>query len=156
VLVPDGPADPDRPLIGYAIGSQGLADRCAPSKQLADGTEYEAGAIRAMLERGWVVALTDYPGLGTPGDHTYVVGQANGRAVLDSMRAARKLPQAGLADDGPLALFGYSEGGGATGAAVELQPTYAPDLPLKGAAVGAWLPTSTPASSTSRVAPRPS
>jgi hypothetical protein len=52
------------------------------------------------------------------------------------MRAARHLPQAGLAADGPLALFGYSEGGGATGAAVEQQPTYAPDLPLKGAAVG--------------------
>jgi hypothetical protein len=126
-----------RPLIGFAVGTQGLADRCAPSQQLAVGTEYEAGLIDAMLKRGWAVAVTDYPGLGTPGDHSYVVGRALGRSVLDSMRAARRLPDAGLDADGPLAIFGYSEGGAAAGWAVQLQPDYAPDLPLAGAALGA-------------------
>lgn len=135
VLVPLLPAA-GRPLVGYAIGSQGLADRCAPSAQLAAGTEYEASLVAAVLARGWTVALTDYPGLGTPGEHPYVVGRALGPAVLDSMRAARHLPEAGLDPHGPAAIMGYSEGGGAAGWAAQLQPRYAPDVPLVGAAVG--------------------
>lgn len=139
VLVPDRawPGDGPRPLLGFAVGTQGLADRCAPSRQLAAGTEYEAAIIVQALRRGWAVAVTDYPGLGTPGDHTYVVERANGRAVLDSMRAARRLRGAGLDPDGPAAIYGFSEGGGAAGGAIELQPSYAPDVPLKGAFVGA-------------------
>lgn len=139
VLVPEAPwtgAGP-RPLLGFAVGTQGMADRCAPSAQLARGSEYEAPQILQALQRGWAVAVTDYPGLGTRGDHTYVVHRANGQAVLDSMRAARRLRPAGIAARGPVAIYGYSEGGGAAGGAVELQPTYAPDLPLAGAFVGA-------------------
>ena len=135
VLIPDDPA-PGRPLVGYAIGSQGLADRCAPSAQLAAGSEYEAALVQMVLDKGWTVALTDYPGLGTRGEHPYVVGRALGPAVLDSMRAARALGAAHLSADGPAALMGYSEGGGAAGWAAQLQPRYAPDIPLVGAAVG--------------------
>jgi pimeloyl-ACP methyl ester carboxylesterase len=36
-----------------------------------------------------------------------------------------------------VALFGYSQGGGATAAAAELQPSYAPDVPLAGTYTGA-------------------
>jgi hypothetical protein len=122
--------------VGYAIGSQGLADRCAPSQQLEAGSEYEAQLVADVLDRGWAVALTDYQGLGTPGDHPYVVGRALGRDVLDAMRAARRLPAAGLPAHGPLAVMGYSEGSAGSGWAAQLQPTYAPDLPLEGAAVG--------------------
>lgn len=139
VLVPDSPwrGEGPRPLLGFAVGTQGLADRCAASRQLARGTEYEAPIIAQALRRGWAVAVTDYPGLGTPGDHTYVVEQANGRAVLDSMRAARRLRGAGIAAHGPAAIYGFSEGGGAAGGAIELQPSYAPDVALAGAFVGA-------------------
>ncbi len=126
-----------RPLLGIAPGTQGLADYCAVSRQLANGTEYESAVIVQALMRGWAVAITDYQGIGTPGEHPYVVGRANGRAVLDSMRAARNLTAAGLDRHGPLAIYGFSEGGGAAGCAIQLQPTYAPDLPLEGAAVGA-------------------
>lgn len=136
VMIPTSPYPGPRPLVGYAIGTQGLADRCAPSHQLDAGTEYEAPIIDQVLAKGWAIALTDYPGLGTPGDHTYVVGRALGAAVLDAMRAARRLTDAALPADGPLALMGYSEGGGAAAAAAELQPAYAPDLALAGAAVG--------------------
>jgi hypothetical protein len=139
VLVPTvayrGPGP--RPLIGYAVGSQGLADRCAPSRQLAAGSEYEGAQLAAVLAKGWAIALTDYPGLGTPGDHSYVVGHALGRAVLDAIRAARRLPGTGLDPQGPLGVFGYSEGGNAAGWAIQLQPAYAPELTLAGAAVGA-------------------
>lgn len=126
-----------RPLLGIAPGTQGMADRCAVSRQLAAGTEYESYGIGNALLRDWAVAITDYPGLGTPGDHTYVVGPANGHATLDVMRAARNLPDAGIDKDGPLAIFGYSEGGGGAGWALQLQPSYAPDLPLVAGAAGA-------------------
>jgi fermentation-respiration switch protein FrsA (DUF1100 family) len=90
-----------------------------------------------VLARGWAVAVTDYEGLGTPGDHTYMVGRALGPNVLDSMRAARRLHPEELPADGPAALIGYSEGGFATAWAAQLQPSYAPDIPLKAIAAGA-------------------
>ena len=75
------------------------------------------------LARGWAVAITDYQGLGTPGDHTYMVGRALGPNVLDAMRAARTLVPSELPDDGPAAIIGYSEGGAAAAWAAQLQPS---------------------------------
>lgn len=126
-----------RPVIGYAVGTQGLGDQCAPSKQLEIGLEYEGVYIAGLLARGYGVVVSDYEGLGTPGEHTYVNRPAQGQAILDSVRAAQRLPAANLPDDGPVVTFGYSQGGGASASAAELQPTYAPELKLKGAYVGA-------------------
>ena len=137
VLVPRTPAAGPVPLLGFAPGTQGLSRRAAVSRQLALGLEYEAPFLAAALRRGWVVAVTDYPGLGTRGSHPYVVGRSLGPAVLDIMRAARQLPQAGLSATGPAGIYGYSEGGCGAGWAAQLQPAYAPDVPLDGVAVGA-------------------
>ena len=126
-----------RPIIGYAVGTQGVGDDCAPSKTLAAGFEYEGPFIAGLLARGYGVVVTDYEGLGTPGDHTYVNRASQAHAVLDSIRAAQRLPEAGLPDSGPVAIAGYSQGGGASAAAAELQPSYAPELKLKGAYAGA-------------------
>ncbi|MCF6524995.1 lipase [Streptomyces sp. JJ36] len=131
-----GPGE-ERPVIGYAAGTQGLGDHCAPSRQLANGTEYEGLFVKGLLARGYAVALTDYEGLGTPGLHTYVNREVSGHAVLDAVRAAQNLPEAGLPDDGPVAVTGYSQGGGAAAAAAELAPEYAPELDLRGVAAGA-------------------
>ena len=137
VLVPDVPVDGPRPLIGYSVGTRGLADRCAPSRNIPDGGEPEANTIRDLLDHGWAVSVTDWEGLGMPGDHTYVVGRAEGQAVLDGIRAARELEDAALPADGPLALMGYSQGGHSTAWAAQAQPRYAPELRLSGAAAGA-------------------
>jgi pimeloyl-ACP methyl ester carboxylesterase len=126
-----------RPIVSYAVGTQGEGDDCAPSKALAAGFEYEGPFIAGLLARGYGVVVTDYEGLGTPGDHTYVNRASEGHAVLDAIRAAQRLPEAGLPDDGPVAIAGYSQGGGASAAAAELQPGYAPELKLKGAYAGA-------------------
>ncbi|WP_439384755.1 lipase family protein [Amycolatopsis lexingtonensis] len=126
-----------RPIVSYAVGTQGEGDDCAPSKALAAGFEYEGPFIAGLLTRGYGVVVTDYEGLGTPGDHTYVNRAAEAHAVLDAVRAAQRLPEAGLPDDGPVAIAGYSQGGGASAAAAELQPSYAPELKLKGAYAGA-------------------
>lgn len=126
-----------RPIISYAAGTQGLGDQCAPSKALAAGGEYEGPFLSGLRSRGYAVVVTDYDGLGTPGVHTYVNRKAEGYAVLDAIRAAQRLPEAGLPDNGPVAIAGYSQGGGASAAAAELQPGYAPELKLKGAYAGA-------------------
>ena len=137
VLVPDAPVSGKRPLVGYSVGTRGMADRCAPSRNIPGGEEPEANTIRDLLDHGWAVSVTDWEGLGTPGDHTYVVGRAEGQAVLDGIRAARKLEEAALPADGPLALMGYSQGGHSTSWAAQVQPRYAPELRLSGAAAGA-------------------
>jgi fermentation-respiration switch protein FrsA (DUF1100 family) len=137
VLIPHGRSRGPRPLIGYAVGTHGIGDSAAPSRLLARGVEWEAGMIAMVLARGWAVAVTDYEGLGTPGDHTYMVGRALGPNVLDAMRAARALAPEELPAEGPAAIVGYSEGGAAAAWAAQLQPTYAPDVPLAGVAAGA-------------------
>ncbi|WP_353353743.1 NPCBM/NEW2 domain-containing protein [Intrasporangium sp. DVR] len=125
-----------RPLVAWAPGTQGLGDQCAPSKLMASGQEYEGAFIAGLIARGYVVAVTDYQGLGTPGIHSYMIREAQAHALLDAARAAFELPGTGLTADSPVALTGYSQGGGATAAAVELAPAYAPELKVVGAAAG--------------------
>ncbi|AXB46450.1 lipase [Amycolatopsis albispora] len=127
----------DRPIIGYAAGTQGVGDNCAPSRAMAAGMEYEGPFISGLLLRGYAVVVTDYEGLGTPGMHTYANRESQAHTVLDSIRAAQRLDAANLPDAGPVAIAGYSQGGGASAAAAELQPSYAPELKLKGAYAGA-------------------
>lgn len=125
-----------RPLVGYAVGTHGMGDQCAPSNKLQEGTERELNLMAPALLRGWAVMVTDYEGLGTPGTHTYGVGQSEGRAVLDAARAAPQVPGSGLSPDGPVGVAGYSQGGQAAVFAGDLQPTYAPELNLVGVAAG--------------------
>lgn len=126
-----------RPLIGYAVGTQGLGDQCAPSRTLGQGLEYEGPFIAGLLARGYAIVVTDYEGLGTEGLHTYMMREAQGHAVLDSIRAAQRLPGSGVTADNPVAISGFSQGGGAAASAGELAPTYAPEIKLKGVAAGA-------------------
>lgn len=129
-----------RGVVGLAPGGHGLADKCAPTNFLARSTEPEIGTIDTLVKAGFVVALTDYEGLGTPGDHPFGVNLASGRNVLDAVRAARQLEPGGGTSAGlPVGLYGYSQGGGAVGSAVEQLPTYAPELTVSGAVVGGVL-----------------
>jgi len=125
------------PLIAYAVGTHGIGDDAAPSRLLSTGRDWEAGLMALVLARGCAVVVTDYQGLGTAGDHAYMVGRALGCNVLDSIRAARQLAPAELPEDCPAAIMGYSEGGTAAAWAAQLQPSYAPELELAGVAAGA-------------------
>lgn len=136
VLVPKRPwqGPGSRPLVSVGVGTRGLADSCAPSWTMSQGWDYEGGEYEMMLDRGWAVAVTDMVGLGTPGLHTYEVGQEQGTAMLDIVRAAQQIPEAGLDPQGPIGLLGYSQGGTTAGWAAELEATYAPELNVKGTA----------------------
>jgi pimeloyl-ACP methyl ester carboxylesterase len=125
------------PLVGFGAGTHGIGDDAAPSRLISTGRDWEAGLVALVLARGIGVAVTDYQGLGTPGDHAYMVGRALGANVIDSMRAARELLPDELPQGGPAAIMGYSEGGVAAAWAAQLQPTYAPELTLAGVAAGA-------------------
>jgi Secretory lipase len=65
-----------------------------------------------------------------------MVGPAQGHAVLDMARAAQRLPGTGLSASTPVGLMGYSQGGGGAGWAAELAASYAPELQVKGSAIG--------------------
>jgi hypothetical protein len=137
ILLPTGHPKPVRPLVGFAVGTHGMSDGAAPSRLLARGLDHEATLIAMVLSHGWAVAITDYQGLGTPGDHPYLVGRALGPNVLDAMRAARALHPGELPADGPAAIIGYSEGGVAAAWAAQLQRDYAPEINLRGVVAGA-------------------
>lgn len=132
------PTRPPRALVALAPGTQGLSDCCSSSHLLGRGGLYEAMAIAFLLRRGCAVAITDYEGLGGPGEHTYVVGRSEGTAVLDVLRAAsRVLASRGIdVVDLPMAITGYSQGGGAALWAAGLHDAYAPELPVRAIAAG--------------------
>lgn len=134
VIVPAGPAPAQgRPVVAWAHPTTGVVSRCAPS--LARVFFESVQGLDAMLARGFVVAATDYPGLGTPETHPYLVGISEGRAVLDSVRAARQLSDAGAGDT--FAAWGHSQGGHAALFAGLLAASYAPELRLAGVAAAA-------------------
>jgi hypothetical protein len=138
VIVPAAPytGAGQRPVVAYAPGTQGWGPQCAPSREMSAGDFDEQFAVDGLLANGWAVVVTDYPGLGTPGPEIYNVGISEGHAVLDAIRAALALPGDGLTTGAPAGVEGYSQGGGAAGWAAQLHHTYAPDLNLKGVAMG--------------------
>jgi triacylglycerol lipase len=143
----DWPGQGPRPLIVYGPGTQGQGDQCAPSRQVNQGIHwrpyldlafnYEELFVATMVARGFAIVMTDYEGLGTPGLHTYVSRIAEGNAMLDAARAATRLPDTSLQPDGPVAFWGYSQGGGAAASAAELASQYAPELHVAGTYAGA-------------------
>lgn len=123
-----------RPLAVIAPGTLGMADNCASSVAL----RYEAPPMPPapqLLAQGWNVAIVDYQGLGTPGVHPYLNREIAGNNTLDMARAAIEALQ--LPADTPIALFGYSQGGGATAAAAELAEEYASELNIRAVYAGA-------------------
>lgn len=141
------PGQGPRPLIAFGPGTQGQGDQCAPSRVFSQSIHFSSGLditmgyeelfAATMVARGFAVVVTDYEGLGTERVHTYVNRLSQGHALLDAARAAKRLPGTSLEATGPVAFYGYSQGGGASASAVELAPVYAPELDIVGAYIGA-------------------
>jgi secretory lipase len=122
-----------RPLLSYQPATDSLGDQCNPSYLLRVGLEKEEPLMALALLKGWAVVVTDYQGP----DDAYGAGRMSGHAVLDGIRAAERLGSTGLAGSAtPVGMWGYSGGGLATGWAAELQPSYAPELQVRGVASG--------------------
>ncbi|EFC86153.1 lipase family protein [Parafrankia sp. EUN1f] len=124
-----------RQLVAFGHGTTGINDSCAPSR--ADSPLSTVGGTLQLARDGNVLAITDYTGLGGPGEHPIYVADVEGKAVLDAARAARSLTAAQVGRD--VVLWGYSQGGQAVLAAGGLATAYAPDLPVRGVAATAPL-----------------
>jgi pimeloyl-ACP methyl ester carboxylesterase len=131
VYVPDNDAA-ERKLVVWNHGTSGSQDSCAPSRndQYEGPGRTRAPGLEDLLRRGYVVAMSDYQGLGTPGATEYLNGPTQGKAALDIARAARKLPEARAG--ARVAMYGFSQGGQTSLWAAHLASTYAPELQLLG------------------------
>jgi pimeloyl-ACP methyl ester carboxylesterase len=126
---PEGPGR-DLPLVSFAYPTLGVGDECAPSAP--QNNPYGLFFLAFLVAEGWTTVASDYQGLGPPGPHQFLVGESEGRAVLDAARAAQRLRPAGAG--GAAAVVGSSQGGHAALFAGELAPRYAPGLDLVGVA----------------------
>lgn len=134
VIVPTFPPPPGgRPIVAWAHPTTGVARKCAPS--LHDSILGHIAGFTDMVPLGYAIVATDYPGLGTPGPHPYLVGPSEGRALLDSVRAVRGMEAAQTRNE--YVLWGYSQGGHAVLWAGDLARRYAPELKLAGVAAAA-------------------
>jgi pimeloyl-ACP methyl ester carboxylesterase len=109
VFVPPGAAPRDGwPVVSWAHGTTGMADKCAPSERPNLYYNEYAQVVRTFVTAGYAVAATDYPGLGTPGVHSYLVGVDEGNSVVDIVTAAHHL----VAELAPTWFaVGHSQGG---------------------------------------------
>ncbi len=122
-----------RPIVAWAHPTTGLGPQCAPSRSrnvLAD-----MDWLQGMLDKGWIVTATDYSGLGTPGTSLYLVGKAEARDVINSVRAVGRLPNSHAGSR--YAVWGHSQGGNASLFVGEISAAYAPELTLVGVAAAA-------------------
>ena len=134
VVAPDGqPPEGGWPVVAWAHGTTGVDRRCAPSIDYPESGLVRVPELDELVAAGTVVAITDYPGLGTPGPHPYLVGESEGRAVLDSIRAARALLGTDAVSS-TAAIYGHSQGGHASVWADQIAGSYAPELDVAGVA----------------------
>jgi uncharacterized membrane protein HdeD (DUF308 family)/pimeloyl-ACP methyl ester carboxylesterase len=140
IVFPDGAAPArGRGVIAYTHGTVGVASNCAPSLVTREDEQplfVEGGA--AFLAAGYVIAASDYQGLGTPGPHPYLVGDSEGMNELDIVRAAHNLAAAHAGTG--FAVWGHSQGGQASLFTGQLAASYAPQLHLVGVAAGGPVP----------------
>ncbi|GAM85454.1 hypothetical protein ANO11243_034610 [Dothideomycetidae sp. 11243] len=136
-------------FVSYATAYDSSATQCDPSYAYRLGsdsstnkdTDLEFLIIEGYLLQGYVVSSPDYEGP----DAAFGPGHLSGMGVLDSMRAVTNFGSTiGFSTSKPAIVGqGYSGGALATGWAASLQPTYAPELPIKG-----WAHGGTPANLT--------
>nr|WP_324199028.1 lipase family protein [Nocardia amamiensis] len=125
---------PNGPLLSYQHFINALGTQCAVSHSLYGGDlnlTVTMPILNVALAQGWSVALPDHLG------PQVALGAARlgGQIVLDGIRAVKRLPALAVQNSRTV-MAGYSGGGLATAWAAALQPTYAPELELAGAATG--------------------
>lgn len=124
------------PVLAFAPGTTGIDDHCAASLEVpskSNWANYDS-LLAAYASQGFVVVTTDYEGMRDSSRlHHYMVGELEGRALLDGVRSLKQLDTTkALIDSGPVALAGYSQGGHAAYWADQLANSYAPELKIGG------------------------
>lgn len=132
VVIPDSPAPAEgRPVVSWGHGTTGVAINCAPSLDVSMAFAALPG-LSMLLQKGYIVVATDYPGLGTPGVHPYLDGISAARSMIDAVRAVRELTEARASTR--YAAWGFSQGGHGALFVASIARSYAPELTLVGSA----------------------
>src|SRR6516162_8689296 len=129
-FAPTGPPAGRRPVIAWEHGTTGLLQKCMPS--LVSAPTEGIPARDRIVMAGWVVVATDYSFAEKGGPHPYIIGEGEARAALDSVRAARQMPE--LMVDPRTVVWGHSQGGHAALWTGIVGPRYAPDVEILGVA----------------------
>ena len=123
-----------RDVVLWNHETTGVADACAPSRRsLVASDASRVPGIQALLAKGYVVAMSDYPGQGLPGPAFYMAGQPNARASLDVLRAVQNFPEAKASKR--YVMYGWSQGGQTTMWAESIAASYAPEFTGLGSAL---------------------
>jgi uncharacterized membrane protein HdeD (DUF308 family) len=132
LYVPTATKMAELPLVVWVHGATGISRGCTPSVlgEQSDGL----GVLPQLLAAGYAVLAPDLVGLGASGPSSYLVGVSEGRAVLDGIRAAGRVPGVRL---GTSVLWGYDQGGHAVLWADQLAAGYAPGIRLAGVVAAA-------------------
>ncbi|WP_307797318.1 lipase family protein [Williamsia soli] len=134
IAVPDGVPPPGGwPIVALGHGTTGTDPSCGPSDY--PDLLGEAGNVTRLLNRGFVVAASDYQGLGTavsnPRQHPYLEPRTVAFNMIDAVRAARNV----VPDTSDRwAAIGASQGGQAAWASAEAAGDYGQGLEFVGAA----------------------
>ena len=130
VFAPTDPPAGPCPVIAWEHATTGLLQKCMPS--LLSMTTKGVPWCHRIVMAGWVVVATDYSFAEKGGPHPYLIGEGEARAALDSVRAARQMPEVTL--DKRMVIWGYSQGGHAALWTGIVGPRYTPDLEILGVA----------------------
>jgi alpha-beta hydrolase superfamily lysophospholipase len=142
ILAPKEASARPRPIIAWAHQTVGSADVCAPSRTFTGKpvtTLVEEATFldqtQHFLRQGYVIVATDYEGLGTDGQHPFLVGESAGRSVLDAVTAARQIAALNTSDT--VVVYGLSQGGHAALFAGQLAAERTPALKIAGVVAAA-------------------
>ena len=131
--LPEG--DKAHPVFAFAPGTTGIGDQCAASLEnpkLTNWGNYDSHMLM-YAGQGYASVTIDYEGMRDPGRmHHYMNGQLEGRALLDAVRALKKLPDAKNRLTSQVVVGGYSQGGHAAFWADTIAKKYSPDILVSG------------------------
>ena len=100
------------PIVVWAHGTTGVADKCAPSRQGLGGNEV---LLKALLASGYVVVAPDYEGLGEPSEqdaHPFLNVKSEAYSITDAVVATRAyLTSLNKKTNGQWLAVGHSQGG---------------------------------------------
>lgn len=120
------------PVVSWAHGTQGIADRCAPSVSGPYQPERDGRFLDQFLAQGYAVVAADYQGLGSPGGHAYLHVRTAAQNVIDMIKASRQYLGNGTLSPRWVSV-GHSQGGAAALTAGHIAPTYGgPSLQYRG------------------------
>ncbi|MFW5695069.1 MAG: alpha/beta hydrolase family protein [Alkalispirochaeta sp.] len=133
----------DVPVLAFGSGTTGIGDQCAPNGEVPEETRWGwyRQNMQAYAGQGIITIFPDYVGFNNPDiPQRYFSKAAEGHLMLDALRAVR-VAYDEYADQIDTAVrpgdvnvtSGYSQGGHAALAALDMNDEYAPDLTVAGA-----------------------